>query len=82
MVPYPSTNVHQHIREAKKRGVKLIIIDPRETEMVRYADVFIQPKPGHDAAITAALIRLILANGWEDKAFVKRLNRPGIRWRS
>ena len=72
MVPYPSTNVHQHIREAKKRGAKLIIIDPRETEMVRHADVFIQPKPGHDAAITAALIRLILANGCEDKAFVKR----------
>ena len=71
MVPYPTTNTSGYIREAKKRGVKLIVIDPRKTEMARRADLFIQCKPGYDAAIFAAMIRQILTNNWHDELFCK-----------
>lgn len=70
--PIPSADIHHHFRAAKARGVKFIVIDPRRTEIARYADIFVQPKPGYDAAVYASLIRQVLANGWQRTEFVDR----------
>ncbi|MBT4518969.1 MAG: molybdopterin-dependent oxidoreductase [Halieaceae bacterium] len=58
------------VREAKKRGQKLLVIDPRRTELARFADLFIQPKPGEDPTIIAALIHVVIGEGLYDQAFV------------
>ena len=55
-----------------KRGMKLIVIDPRRTETALYADLYLQPGPGEDPTLAAGLLRLILTQGLEDRAFCER----------
>lgn len=59
-------------REAKRRGMKLIVVDPRLTETARQADIHVRIKPGDDPILFAGLIRLVIENGWYDKAFCTR----------
>jgi anaerobic selenocysteine-containing dehydrogenase len=60
------------IRSARKRGLKLIVIDPRQTETARLADIHLRPKPGQDVAVNAALLNIILSEGLYDKDFTDR----------
>jgi len=57
------------LKAAKERGMKLIVIDPRRSETAHFADIMLQPYPGEDPTLVAGLIRIILEEGWEDKAF-------------
>lgn len=57
---------------AKARGMKLIVVDPRRTETARYADLLIQPLPGQDVAIFAAIAHILLRDGTYDRDFVAR----------
>ncbi len=65
----PAQNPMKSLKEARSRGMKIIVIDPRECEMAKFADIHLQIYPGEDASVAAGLIHVILANGWEDKAF-------------
>ena len=49
---------------------KLIVIDPRVSETAEHADIHLQLRPGTDSMLLKAMIRLILDNGWDDKAFI------------
>lgn len=65
----PSQNPMKKLKEAKAAGLKLIVVDPRRSEIANFADIHLQIYPGEDAAVAAGIINVILANGWEDKEF-------------
>lgn len=65
----PAFSPHNALRDGKKRGIKVICIDPRVTEVASRADLHLQVRPGQDAAILAAIIAVILAEELHDKAF-------------
>lgn len=65
-------NPMKALKEARARGLKLIVIDPRETETARFADLHLRPLPGEDATLMAGLLHVVLARGWQDRAFCAR----------
>lgn len=65
----PSMSPSAQLRKAKQRGLKLIVVDPRETELARRADLFLQVQPGQDAVLVGGMIRLILEEDLHDQAF-------------
>jgi anaerobic selenocysteine-containing dehydrogenase len=60
------------LRDAKKRGLKLIVIDPRRTETAAMADIHLQVKPGEDPTLLAGILRVILDEELHDVEFCER----------
>ena len=52
------------LKKRLRAGAKLIVIDPRESETARFADIHIQSLPGEDCAVLAGLLHLVLEAGW------------------
>jgi formate dehydrogenase major subunit len=58
------------IKQAAMKGTKLIVIDPREIELARYADHFLQLRPGTNVALLNMMLYYIVSEGLEDKDFI------------
>ena len=63
------TNPYVVLRDAKKRGMKLIVIDPRRTELATQADIHLAPKPGEDPTLMAGILKIVLEEGLYDHEF-------------
>lgn len=59
------------LKAARKRGAKILHIDPYRNETSRFADEHWQIRVGTDAALALAIGREILAQGWEDKNYLR-----------
>ena len=57
------------LRAAKKRGLKLIVIDPRRTETATMADVHLQVTPGEDPTLLAGMLKVMLDEDLIDAEF-------------
>jgi len=58
------------MKNAVKRGTKLILIEPRRSELARHATYFLQLKPDTDVALLNAMLHTIVEEGLVDSAFV------------
>jgi formate dehydrogenase alpha subunit len=64
--------IGMRIRQAvRQRGAVLIVADPRRIALTDFAVLHLRHKPGTDVALINGLMHIILANGWEDQAFIE-----------
>lgn len=64
------SNPSGRIKQARKRGMKMIVVDPRVTDVARSADIHLQVKPGEDSTLLAAMVKVILDRGLHDHDYV------------
>lgn len=62
--------VMQYFHEQKKRGGKLIVVDPRATPTTSAATLHLQITPGTDAALANGLLHIAMQEGYLDTAFI------------
>ena len=60
------------ILDAKDKGAKLIVVDPRYTEVAERADIWLQLRPGTDCALLMGMINVIINEGLYDNEFVEK----------
>lgn len=66
------TNPFTVLRRRKNEGMKLIVVDPRRTELASQADIHLQIRPGEDAILLAGMIRIVLDEELHDIEFCDR----------
>jgi anaerobic selenocysteine-containing dehydrogenase len=66
----PPFSPSRRIRDQKAKGLKLIVADPRESDVARLADIHLQVKPGEDPAMLAGMLNVIISEGLYDRNFV------------
>ncbi len=59
------------ILRAVEKGAKLIVVDPRDIHLARFADIHLRQKPGTDVAWLNGFMNVILKEGLEDREFVE-----------
>ena len=65
-----------------KRGMKLIVIDPRNAGLANKADIWLQVRPGTDGALALGLANIMIERGWYDEAFVRTWSNGPLLVRS
>ncbi len=67
------TNVHlwPFIVEARRRGARLVVIDPVKNRTGRAADRHLAINPGSDLALALGLAHIILREGWQDSEYLR-----------
>ena len=69
-----STNSHltPFLKEARRRGAKVVHIDPYENLTSRFADLHLKLRPGTDAALAYALAHVLFREGLVDWDYLER----------
>ena len=60
------------MKRAARRGAKLIVADPRHIELVDHAAMWLQLRPGTDAALINGMINVIVNERWADWEFIAK----------
>lgn len=66
----PPFSPSRRLRDAKAAGLKLIVADPRESDVAGHADIYLPVRPGEDPALLAGMIHVILDEALYDRNFV------------
>jgi anaerobic selenocysteine-containing dehydrogenase len=60
------------LKEARSRGAKLVVVDPRMTSLARQADLYLPVRPGTDVVVALAIHRFLFEEGKADMEFLRQ----------
>lgn len=63
--------IANRINEAVRKGAKLIVANPREIDLCKWADLFLQFNPGTDVPLMMGMAKIIVDEGLADTAFIQ-----------
>ena len=63
--------ITSYLWQARDRGTKLIVADPRQTPIARTADLFLPLRPGTDSALLNAMLYVVITEGMVDEEFIR-----------
>jgi anaerobic selenocysteine-containing dehydrogenase len=68
------TNIHfwKVEFEARKRGARIVTIDPHRSETAKKSDWWLPIRPGTDAALALGVMHVIFREGWQDQDYLDR----------
>ncbi len=67
---YTNLHLYTRLKEARKRGSRILVIDPVRTQTAKEADEHIRIIPSTDAALALCMARVIIENHLHDEAFI------------
>lgn len=59
------------VKQARKRGASVVVIDVREVELSRHADLWLRPAPGSELLLLGGILREIIDQGLDKKEWVE-----------
>jgi formate dehydrogenase major subunit len=59
-------------KQARKRGTKIVVVDPRREDIADHADWYCRVKPGTDVAFYNAMMQVIIEQDLADRAYIER----------
>lgn len=69
-----ATSVHsvKFIKQCKENGGKIVVINPTPTPVSEFADLFIKPNPGTDAALALGVANILISENLYDKDYIEK----------
>ena len=58
-------------RAVRQHGAKLIVVDPREITLTKYADIWLRPKAGTNVAVVNGMMNVIISEGLLAKSYIE-----------
>ena len=68
------TNIHfwSIVHQARKRGARVVTIDPHRSRTAERSDWWIPIRPGTDAALALGVMHILFREGWHDQDYLRR----------
>ncbi len=65
--------IANRIKQAVRHGsTKLIVIDPKEIEIAKFATIYARQRCGSDVAVLNGIMREIIKHGWHDQEYIEQ----------
>ena len=61
----------QRVNEAKARGARIVVVDPRRAGVAAKADQWLRVRPGTDGALALGIAGVMIEEGWFDRDFLR-----------
>jgi len=59
------------MKKAVRKGAEIVVADPRKIDLVRFASIWLQHKPGTDIALLNSMMHVIAKEDLIDKKFIE-----------